>query len=145
MAAISFGRPVLPPLVMSFHTGGTPGVNEPAGSCRGTDSRVGHAPASDCGTPTTSAGLARSTMAERSSGGSRPETGSGTAPRAQAANTLSTSPAELGRQMATVEPSATPRPANNAARRSTRSANPARVNVTSPHVSAGRPGSASAS
>ena len=29
----------------------TPGVNEPAGSCRGTDSRVGHAPASDCGTP----------------------------------------------------------------------------------------------
>ena len=84
-------------------------------------------------------------MAERSSGGSPQETGSGTAPKAHAANTLSTSPIELGRQMATVESSATPRPANNAARRTTRSTNPARVNVTSPHVSADRPGSASAS
>ncbi len=38
VAAISFGRPVLPPLVTSFHDGDTPGVNEPAGSRRGTDS-----------------------------------------------------------------------------------------------------------
>ena len=35
VVAISFGRPVLPPLVTSFHTGDTPGVNEPAGSCPG--------------------------------------------------------------------------------------------------------------
>ena len=126
-------------------TGDTPGVNEPAGSRRGTDSRAGHAPASGCGIPTTSDGLARSMMAERSGGGSRWETGCGTAPTAQAANMLSTNPIELGRPMVTVEPSATPRAANSAARRSTRSTNPARVNVTSPQVSAGRSGSVSAS
>ena len=84
-------------------------------------------------------------MAERSSGGSRSEIGCGTAPSAHAANMLSTSPTELGRPMVTVEPSTTPRSANSAARRSTRSTNSARVNVTSPHVSAGRSGSASAS
>ena len=53
---------------------------------------------------------------------------------------LSTNPVELGRPIVTVEPSATPRAANNAASRSTRSTNPARVNVTSPQVSAGRSG-----
>ena len=84
-------------------------------------------------------------MAARSSGGSRWEIGCGTAPRAHAANKLSTSPIELGRPMVTVEPSVTPRAANSPARRSTRSTNSARVNVTSSHVSAGRSGSASAS
>ena len=123
VAAISFGRPVLPPLVTTFHTGDTPGVNEPAGSCSGTDSIVGQAPASDGGTPTTSAGRARSTMAERSKGGSRSEIGCGMAPSAQAANKLSTSPIELGRPMVTIEPSTTPRAANSAARRSTRATN----------------------
>ena len=145
VAAISFGRPVLPPLVTIFHSGDTPGVNEPAGSCEGTDSMVGRAPASACGIPTTRDGFARSTMAERSRGGSRSEIGCGTAPTAQAADMLSTSPMELGRPMVTVEPAATPRLANSAARRSTRCTNPARVSVTSPHVSAGRSGSASAS
>ena len=48
-------------------------------------------------------------MAERSGGGSRWETGCGTAPTAQAANMLSTNPIELGRPIVTVEPSATPR------------------------------------
>ena len=97
------GRPVLQPLVTSFHTGDTPGVNEPAGSCWGTDSRAGHAPASGCGIPTTSDELARSMMAVRSGGGSRWETGCGTAPTAQAANMLSTNPIELGRPMVTVD------------------------------------------
>ena len=78
VASISIGRPVLPPLVTSFHDGDTPGVNEPTGSRWGTDSRVGHAPACDCGIPTTSDGLARSMMAARSGGGSRWETGCGT-------------------------------------------------------------------
>jgi hypothetical protein len=84
-------------------------------------------------------------MAERSNGGSWSEIGCGTAPTAHVANRLSTSPIELGRPMVTVEPCTTPRPANSAARPSTRSTNSARVNVTSPHVSAGRSGSASAS
>ena len=41
-------------------------------------------------------------MAERSKGGSRWETGCGTAPTAQAANMLSTNPVELGRPIVTV-------------------------------------------
>ena len=48
-------------------------------------------------------------MAARSSGGSRSEIGCGTAPRAQAANMLSTNPIELGSPIVTVEPSVTPR------------------------------------
>ncbi len=84
-------------------------------------------------------------MAARSGAGSRWETGCGTAPTAQAANKLSTNPIELGRPIVTVEPSATPRAANSAASRSTRSTKQARFNVTSPHVSAGWSGSTSAS
>ena len=146
VAPISFGRPVVPPLVTIFHTGDTPGVNEPAGSFAGTDSIARHAPASDCGIPTTSDGPARSMMAERPGDGSRSETGSGTAPTAQTANMLSTNPIDLGKPIATVEPSATPRAANSGEPAcSTRCTNPARVNVTSPHVSAGLPGSVSAS
>ena len=136
---------MLPPLAMSFHSGDTPGVNEPAGSWRGTDSRTGRPPASDGGAPTTSEGFARSTMAVRSTGGSRSEIGCGTAPTAHAANMLVTKPIEFGSPIVTVEPSVTPRSANSAASRSTRQANSARVSVSSPYVSAGRPGSASAS
>src|SRR5262249_40075421 len=64
VVSISFGRPVLPPLVTTFHAGDTPGVNDPGGSSSGTDSSAGRPPASDGGTPTTRDGLARSTMAE---------------------------------------------------------------------------------
>ena len=54
-----------------------------------------------------------------------------TAPTAQAANMLSMNPIEFGSPIVTVEPSVTPRLANSAARRSTRSANSARVSVCS--------------
>ena len=131
VAPISFGRPVLPPLVMSFHSGETPRVNGPAGRSRGTDSRTGRVCPSDGGAPTTSAGSARSTMASRSRAGRRSEIGCGTAPTAHAANMLSTNPIEFGSPIVTVEPSVTPRLANSAARRSTRSVNSARVSVWS--------------
>ena len=107
-AAISLGRPVLPPLVMRFHSGAMPGVNEAAGRSRGTDSRTGRPPLSSGGTPTTRVGSASSTMAARSSGGSRSEIGCGTAPTAQAANMASTKPIELGRPIVTAEPCLTP-------------------------------------
>ena len=44
---------------------------------------------------------------------------------------LSTNPIELGSPIVTVEPSVTPRAANSAASRSTRSVNSARVSVWS--------------
>ena len=132
LAAISFGRPVLPPLVISFQSGATPGVNSPEGSSAGTSSRTGREPLSADGTPTTRAGPARSMMAARSSAGSRWEMGFGTAPTAQAANMLSTNPIEFGSPIVTVEPSVTPRPANSAASPSTRWTNSARVSVSSP-------------
>ncbi len=131
LAAISFGRPVLPPLVMSFQSGATPGVNSPRGRCPGTASRAGREPLSAGGTPTTRAGQARSRMAARSSGGSRSEIGFGTAPRAHVANMASTKPTEFGRPIVTVEPWVTPRPANSAASPSTRWTSSARVSVSS--------------
>src|SRR5690349_1303496 len=145
LAAISFGRPVLPPLVISFQSGATPGVNSPAGSCAGTSSRTGREPLSAAGTPTIRAGSERSAMAARSSAGRRLEIGFGTAPTAHAANMLSTNPIEFGSPIVTVEPSVTPRSANSAARRSTRPVNSARFSVWSLQVSAGRSGSAAAS
>jgi len=84
-------------------------------------------------------------MAARSSGGSRSEIGCGTAPTAHAANMLSRNPIEFGSPIVTVEPSATPRSANSAASRSTRSRNSARLSVSSRNVTDGRPGSAAAS
>jgi hypothetical protein len=84
-------------------------------------------------------------MASRSSAGSRSEIGCGTAPRAHAANMLSTNPIEFGSPIVTVEPSVTPRLANSTASRSTRPVKSARVSVWSLYVSAGRSGSAAVS
>src|SRR5690348_13196082 len=145
LAAISFGRPVLPPLVISFQSGATPGVNSPAGRCAGTSSRTGREPLSAAGPPTIRAGPARSATAARSSAGRRQEYRFGTPPTAYAENLDSTNPIGFGGTFATVEPSVTPRYDNSAACPSSRRTNSARVSVSSALVTYERPVSASAS
>ena len=84
-------------------------------------------------------------IASRSPGGRRREIGCGVAPSSHAASAASTNSIPFGSTSVTHDPSPTPRSANTAATRSTAATNSARVSVTSPTVSDGRSGAATAS
>ena len=151
VATISLGRPVLPPLVVALNSGprtgsgARPPLGVAATARSSSADSVGRPPASSGPTPMASEGSARSRIARRSMAGSRSEIGWGVAPTHQAASIASTNSVELGSPMVTIDPGVTPRAANRAASRPTRSTTSARENVTSPQLSDGRRGSSAAS
>ena len=86
---MSFGRPVLPPEVITFHDGLVAGGN----GCSSNDgdgcqsSGIHGRPSEAGGPPTTSSGFASATIAARSTAGNADDTGCGTAPIFQRAST----------------------------------------------------------
>src|SRR5262245_61234951 len=108
---MSFGRPVLPPDVGALNDVAIAGGNgaedtdrfgsKPPGS-------VGRPRASAGSTPTTSEGLASSTIARRSADGNREEIGCGVAPSFHAATADSKNPIPFGSPMVTRESGVTP-------------------------------------
>jgi hypothetical protein len=109
---MSFGRPVLPPDVGALNDVATAGGSGSAGSDASGSKpagSVGRPDASEGSTPTTSEGLARSTMARRSAPGSREEIGCGVAPSFHAAIAASKKAIPFGSPMVTSESGVTPR------------------------------------
>ena len=114
VATMSFGRPVLPPEVGALNaaaiTAGSGSADSDGSGSKpaGTAARPG---ASDGSTPTTSEELASSTMALRSTAGSRDEIGCGVAPSFQTATVASKNSMPFGSPMVTKESRVTPRSA----------------------------------
>ena len=161
VATMSFGRPVEPPLVTTFHSGDrTAGasnraaVASPAAAATSAADSTGRPPASTSAPPsasrsaasaaTTSAGSASARIAARSAAGSREEIGWGVAPSSHAASAAWTNSIPFGSASVTHEPGPTPRSANTDATRSTEATSSARVRVLASAVSAGRSGAAAA-
>src|SRR5579875_1274739 len=108
---MSFGRPVEPPDVGAFHEGDTTsgkGSSGIEGSGSWPTGRAHRPPASDGSMPITTAGSARSRIADSSRSGSRDDTGCGIAPIFQQAANATNHAVELGRAIVTMSPTPAP-------------------------------------
>jgi len=97
-ASMSFGRPVLPPEAIDFHTGDTDsgsGSADNPGSGSKSAAILGDTPLGSV-RPTISAGGRNASSALSSASGSRADSGCGTAPSFHVASTACTHSIELG-------------------------------------------------